>query len=121
MVEWETGEITEELLFIIAQDDTVTCAAYAKKNNLLGLPKWNKLKHIVKHQKTLTRDINQTKFRQVRRSVTYQFGYLIPRDYKHAQELDKLNYNSRWYDATKKELDLNNEYKVFISHGKAWI
>ena len=52
--EWETGEITEEPLSIIAQDDPVTCAAYAKAHNLLHLPKWNKLKHIAKHQKTLT-------------------------------------------------------------------
>ena len=29
MVEWETGEITEEPLSIIAQDHPVTCAAYA--------------------------------------------------------------------------------------------
>ena len=95
MVEWETGEITEEPLSIIAHDDPVTCAAYAKEHNLLHLPKWNKLKLIAKHQKTLTRAINQTKTRQVRRSATYQFGYLIPRDYKNALELDKLNSNSR--------------------------
>ena len=116
MVEWETKEITEEPLSIIAQDDPVPCAAYAKKHNL---PEWNKLKHIAKHQKTLTRAIKQTKIRQVRRSATYQFGYLIPRDYKHALELDKSNDNSRWYDATKKELDQINKYKVFISHGRA--
>ena len=109
MVEWDTGEITEEPLSIIAQDDPVTCAAYAKKHNLLHLPEWNKLKHIAKHQKTLTRAINQTKMRQVSSSATYLFGYLIPRDYKHALELDKLNGNSRWYDATKKELDQINE------------
>ena len=34
MVEWETGEIMEEPLSIIAADDPVTCAAYAKKHNL---------------------------------------------------------------------------------------
>ena len=91
IVEWETGDITEEPLSIIAQDDPVTCAACAKEHNLLHLPEWNKLKHIAKHQKTLTRAINQTKIRQVSRSVTYQFGYLVPRDYKDALELDKLN------------------------------
>ena len=32
-VEWETGEITFELLSIIAADDPVTCAAYAKEND----------------------------------------------------------------------------------------
>ena len=54
MVEWKTGEITEEPLSIIAQDDPVTCAAYVKEHNLLHLPEWNKVKHIAKHQKTLT-------------------------------------------------------------------
>ena len=112
-------EITEEPLSIIVQDDPVTCADYAKEHNQLHLPEWNKLKHIAKHQKILMRAINQTKNRQVRRSATYQFGYLIPRYYKHALELDKLNGNSRWYDATKKELDQINEYKVFITHGRA--
>ena len=51
MVEWETWEITEAQLSIIAQDDPITCAAYAKEHNLLHLPEWNKLKHIAKHQK----------------------------------------------------------------------
>ena len=119
MVEWDTGEITEEPLSIIAQDNPVACAAYAKQHNLIHLPEWNKHKHIAKHQKALTRVVNQIKIRQVRRSATYQFGYLIPGDYKHALELDKLNGNSRLYDATKKELDQINEYKVFISHGRA--
>ena len=72
-----------------------------------------------KHQKTLTRAINQTKIRQVRRSATYQFGYLIQRHYKHALELDKINGNYRWYDATKKELDQINEYQAFIDDGRA--
>ena len=35
MVVRETGEVTEEPLSIIAQDDPVTCAAYAKEHNLL--------------------------------------------------------------------------------------
>ena len=50
---------------------------------------------------------------------TNQFGFLIPRDYKHALELDKLNGNSRWYDATKKELEQINDYKAFKDHGTA--
>ena len=36
-VEWETGEITFEPLSIIAADDPVTCAAYAKEHDLLAL------------------------------------------------------------------------------------
>ena len=74
MVEWETGEITEEPLSIITKEDPVTCASYVKEHNLLHLPEWNKLKHIAKHQKTLTGAINLIKIRQVRRSAIYQLG-----------------------------------------------
>ena len=110
---------TEKPLSIIAADDPVTCAAYAKKHNLLNLPGWRRFKNIAINQISLTRAINQTKIRQVRRSTTYQFGYLIPRHYKHALELDRLNSNGRWYDAPKMEMDQSNEYKVFKDHGTA--
>ena len=82
MVEWETGEIPEEPLSLIAADDPVTCAVYANKHDLLHLDGWKRLKHIAKNQKQLTRAINQSKIRQVRRSAVYQFGFLIPKDYK---------------------------------------
>ena len=61
MVEWETGEITDEPLSLIAADDHVTCAEYAKKHDLLHLDGWKRLKHIAKKQKQLTRAINQSK------------------------------------------------------------
>ena len=121
MVEWETGEITEEPLSLIAADDPVTCAVYAKKHDLLHLDGWKRLKHIAKNLKQLTRAINQSKIRQVRRSAVYQFGFLIPKDYKQALQLDEQNGNSKWYDATKLEMDQINEYKVFQDHGKAQI
>ena len=35
--EWETGQITFELLSGIAADDPITCAAYAKEKNLYNL------------------------------------------------------------------------------------
>ena len=119
MVEWETGEITDEPLSLIAVDDPVTTAEYAKKHDLLHLDGWKRLKHIAKNQKQLTRAINQSKIRQVRRSAVYQFGCLIPKDYKQALQLDEQNGNSKRYDATKLEMDQINEYKVFQDHGKA--
>ena len=80
---------------------------------------WKRLKHIAKNQKQLTRAINQSKIRQVRRSNVYQFGSLIPKDYKQALQQDEQNGNSKWYDATKLEMDQINEYIVFQDHGKA--
>ena len=119
MVEWETGEITDEPLSLIAADDPVTCAEYAKRHDLLHLGGWKRLKHIAKNQKQLTRAINQSKIRQVRSSAVYQFGILIPKDYKQALQLDEQNGNSKWYDATKLEMGQINEFKVFQDHGKA--
>ena len=74
MVEWETGEITEEPLSLIAADHPVTCATHAKKHDLLHLVGWKRLKYIAKNQKQLTRAIKQSKKSQVRRSAVYQFG-----------------------------------------------
>ena len=42
MIEWENGEITMEPLSIIAKDDPVTCAIYARDNNLLELDGWKR-------------------------------------------------------------------------------
>ena len=42
-IEWETGEITFEPLSVIAADDPITCAAYAKEKNLYNLDGWKDL------------------------------------------------------------------------------
>jgi len=46
MIEWENGEITSEPLTLIAADDPVTCAIYAKENGLLDLDGWKRFKGI---------------------------------------------------------------------------
>ena len=118
-VAWETGEITFEPLSIIAADDPVTCAAYAKENDLLALEGWCRFRSLAKKDKVLTRAIKQSKIRQVRRSQTYMFGYLIPRNYMEAIQFDSENKNSKWYDAIKLEMESMSEYKVFKKWDKA--
>ena len=39
-VEWESGEVTYELLTLISKDDPITCAVYAKKHDLLDTTGW---------------------------------------------------------------------------------
>ena len=118
-VEWETGEITFEPLSIIAADDPVTCAAYAKENNLLALEIWCRFRNLAKKDKVLARAIKQSRIRQVRRSQTYMFGYLIPRNYMEAMQFDSENKISKWYDAIKLEMESMLEYKVFKKWDKA--
>ena len=43
-IEWETGEITYLPLRVIAKDDPITCAAYAKKHNLLQKEGWKQFR-----------------------------------------------------------------------------
>ena len=118
-VKWETVEITFEPLSIIAADDPVTCAAYAKENDLLALEGWHKFRSHAKKDKVLARAIKQSKIRQVRRSQTYMFGYLIPRNYMEAMQFDSENKKSKWYDAIKLEMESMLEYKVFKKWDKA--
>jgi hypothetical protein len=51
-IEWENGEITNEPLKIIAADDPVSCAIYARENDLLDKPGWKRFKQIAKQEKT---------------------------------------------------------------------
>ena len=46
------------------------------------------------------------------------FSFLIPRNYNEAFKFDKANNNSKWYDATKAELDSIHSYEVFQKHEK---
>ena len=55
----ETGEITFEPLSIIAADDPVTCAAYAKEKDLLALEGWRRFRSLAKKDKVLARAIKQ--------------------------------------------------------------
>ena len=118
-VEWETGEITFEPLSIIAADDPVTCAAYAKENDLVALEGWCRFRNLAKKDEVLARAVKQSKIAQVRRSQTYMFGYLIPRNYMEAMHFDSENKNSKWYGGIKLEMESMRKYKVFKKWDKA--
>ena len=99
MIEWDTGETTDEALSLIIQDDPITCVDYAKKHGLLNTPGWKHLKKYVKTSKRLLRAAKQFKIRQVRKAIKYQFGYQVPRNYEDALRLDMENGNHKWQDA----------------------
>ena len=119
LVEWETGETTYEPLNIIAQDDPVTCAMYAKRNGLLDTPGWKRFKRIAKREKILVRMINQSRRQHKRYAPKYKFGVEIPRNHEHAMELQKKYGHTKWSDAEKTELSQLWDYDTFIIYGKA--
>jgi hypothetical protein len=117
MIEWENGEITSEPLSIIAADDPVSCALYARDNNLLDNDGWKRFKGIAKRQQKLTRMVNQAKLRSYRTAPKYKYGYEIPRDFMHAKQLDAQCGNNQWQEATTLELQQLQEYNTFKDYG----
>ena len=117
MIEWESGEISTEPLSIIAADDPVTCAVYAKEKNLLELSGWKRFKSIAKREKKLLRMVNQAKLRSYNTAPRYKYGFEVARNYQHALKLDELNKNTRWQDAVDAELTQIDEYDTFQDIG----
>ena len=118
-MDWDTREVTSKPSFVIAADDPVTCAAYAKQHDRLALEGWHRFRSLAKKDKILTRAIKQSKIRQVMRSQTYMFGYPIPRTYSEAIQFDTENKNSKWYDVIKFKMESILEYVVFKMWDKA--
>ena len=52
----------------------------------------------------------------MQRNICLAFSY---QEIIEALEFDKANNNSKWYDATKAELDSIHSYEVFHKHEKA--
>jgi len=80
MIEWENGEVPSKPLTIIAADNPVTCAIYAKENGLLDLDGWKWFKGIAKHDKNFLCMVNQAKLRSYHMVPHYKYGYEVPRD-----------------------------------------
>jgi hypothetical protein len=105
--------MTEPLL-VIAADNPVTCAVYAREHDLLDIEGWKHFQNLAKREKHFLRLIKQTKMKSYRQSPKYKFGYRIPKDYEEALKLDELNQNAKWKDATITEMSQLKEYECFI-------
>jgi hypothetical protein len=117
LVKWENGEITTEPLSVIAADDPVTCAVYASEHDLLDVEGWRRFRNLAKREKHFLRLIKQAKMKSYRQSPKYKFGYRIPKDYEEALELDELNQNTKWENATITKMSQLKEYECFIDAG----
>ena len=61
---WENGETSDKPLSVIAADDPVSCAMYARDNDLLDLAGWRRFRTLAKRQKNLFRLANLAKIRK---------------------------------------------------------
>jgi hypothetical protein len=117
LVEWENGKITTEPLLVIAADDPVTCAVYAREHDLLDIEGWRHFWNLAKREKHFLRLVKQAKMKSYHQSPKYKFGYRIPKDYEEALKVDELNQNTKWENATITEMSQLKEYECFIDAG----
>ena len=119
-MKWDTGETTWEPLRVIAKDDPVSCARYAKDNGLLSTPGWKQFRRFTKPNKRFVRALRQIALAKKHgrpRGPKFQFGVEIPCNYEHAMELDRSNGNKLWADAISKEVGGIHDYSVFRDVG----
>jgi hypothetical protein len=62
-VDWENGETSYEPSHVIAADDPVTCAIYAKEQGPLDTDGWKRFRSLAKKAKKMLRMTNQSKLR----------------------------------------------------------
>jgi hypothetical protein len=117
LVEGENGEIMTEPLSVIAANDPMTCAVYAREHDLLDVEGWRHFRNLAKREKHFLRLIKQAKMKSYHQSPKYKLGYRIPKDYEEALKLDELNQNTKWEDATITEMRQLKEYECFIDAG----
>jgi hypothetical protein len=102
--------------------DPVTVAIYAEKHGLLDTPGWKfpQLRKIAKTQKRLVRHSNQAKLHSFRTKPVYMYGFLVPRNYDQAMDIDRQNNNTKWQDAIQQEMNQQAEYETFKDMGPNW-
>jgi hypothetical protein len=115
--EWENGEITSEPLTIFGKDDPVSCAVYARENDLLDEPGWKRFKSIARREKKMLRMVNQARLRAAKTAPRYKFGYHIPKNYDEAMDFDRKNGNRRWKESIDLEMAQLADYDTFKDLG----
>ena len=98
---WETGDNSTECFATLCRDIPVDLAIYAKENSLLEEDGWKKLAKVVNRSKLTERLVKQAKLRCFRISPRYKNGFEVPKNFKHAEKLDKKNSNTKWMDSNK--------------------
>jgi hypothetical protein len=127
LILWDTGERSWEPLVNSKKTgmfncDPVPVTQYAVDHGLVGKPGWDKanMRMYAKNLKVLSRRLRQAKLHSFRTRPVYMYGYLVPRNYDQAVQIDKDNGNTKWQDAIALELNQIDEYETFEDKGRGY-
>ena len=114
-VRWEDGTESWEPLNVIAKDDPVTCALYARDHGLTDTIGWKFISKLSRRTKLLQTRVN--KAMAARRSIRHKFGVKIPRDSNEARKFQEEAGHTKWTDAEQEELQNLFGYDTFKDLG----
>ena len=117
LISWDDGTETWEPINMIGKSDPVSLACYALDNDMLQKPGWKFLRHTARCLCFVNVELNAAKHRADPRQVRYKLGVHVPRNYKEAMELDRINGNMLWAHAIRRALDQTMDYRVFRDLG----
>ena len=87
---WENGDTSWENMLMIKKEDPIALAVYAKESGLSHEPGWRWSRAITDRPKKYARMLKLMK-NQAKRGPKIKFGIELPRNRKHARELDAMN------------------------------
>ena len=118
LVEWGDNTQSFEPLNVIAEDNPIACAHYAKDNNLLNTRGWKHFKNLLRSEFSINAAFSVNKQAFNPNSIKFKFGLQVPRTPKEAFELDLKLGQTKWADAIQTELSQIHNYETFKNLGK---
>ena len=81
---------------------------------------WQWIDHYIEQDHTLQQTVQTYRAAKREEGPSKKFGVEVPKNPKHALELDKQNGNDGWKKSMQLELDQLEEFKVFklVPHGE---
>ena len=101
--EWVSGDTSWVQIKAMALHDPYVLIQYARQHSLIKHKDWKWVTNIVKNKDQI-RDVVCNHNAQVQRGAKYKFGVEIPKNVRHALELDALNGDDAWHSAIDTEL-----------------
>jgi hypothetical protein len=110
--EWLSGDKTWVQQTAMALHDPYVLLMYAQHAKLLKHPDWKWVINIVTDEPAL-KDVVKAHNTRINGAPRYKFGVMVPRNVRHALEIDRLNGDHQWQEAMDTELKQINEYETF--------
>jgi hypothetical protein len=112
-VRFRNGEVQWTQMDVVQLQDPFPIIQYAKRNRLEKVSSFAWIRKIIQDNDWLVQLARGAFKAKVEQGPRYKFRVEVAQGPKHGAQLDKINGNCQWKEATTKELQQINKYKMF--------